>query len=911
MTEAETRKLIDAQLLSAGWSINNRAHVSLESKIGPSGITDYRLHDADGTILAIIEAKKFSRAARDGEPQLRDYIQATTATQPYPPFGFLANGQEIHFVESPGHAPRRVAGFFPAVDLIRLRHIRIEAIPMSSLPIRLDIVDRAYQHEAARRTAEAFDIGRRHALLVMATGTGKTRTIMALIDLCLRANAARRVLFVADRDELVKQALDDGFKAFLPDEPSARVLGYKIDPDKRLYVATEQTMRDCYRKFSPSAFDLIIIDEAHRSIFNRFTEVIDYFDARIIGLTATPAQYLDRDSFRAFRCEANVPTFLYPYETAVTEGYLADYTLYQAQTGFQRNGIRGLNLSDEHRQSLTARGIDPDEIDYHADDIEDTISNRGTLRAQWKEILEVCHKDQSGQLPAKTIIFATSQAHAHRLCSVFQEEYPQWGREVQVITSSVDRVRDGTYGDGLLKKFKKEESPRIAISVDMLDTGVDVPEVMNLVFMKPVVSPIKLWQMIGRGTRPQEACKFLHRLPGGRKEGFLIIDFWQNDFGRVPGPLTVADLPILVRLFHTRLRLLETELSDPATPATPAAQSAIAALRGMIARIPLDCFPVQQAYPAVSEAWQDSFWRELARADLPLLRLHVAPLLRFTAEVDVASETFTHKVERLKLGIRAANIRPALIESIADDVRRLPRDSPELAGKKASIQLALSADLATASTPALDDLIADLAGEMWRRRKQRRDFLEIDLPDLIETRAFITVGEGGQQIPVAEYRNRVEGRIHDLAAAHPALAALRRGEIPSDEILITLERTLHQEFSGGDGIPLNSRLIGTAFGIRTDSFLGFLRHLLGLPDLPDYRQLVTRSFNAFLTGRHYTGDQLAFLRTIQEVFLKRRTFTEADFYESPLTSYGRNAAEKFLSPEDRAALLEMTGRLAA
>jgi type I restriction enzyme R subunit len=262
-------------------------------------------------------------------------------------------------------------------------------------------VDRAYQHEAIRRVCEVFEQALRRALLVMATGTGKTRTIMALIDLFLRAHWAQKILFLADRDALVEQALNDGFKAHLPNEPRVRIHTANIDPDKRLYVATLQTMSRCFEKFSPGFFDLIIFDEAHRSIFNRFTEVIEYFDARMVGLTATPANFIDRDTFRTFACESQTPTFLYTYEQAVAEKRLVDFRLYQAQTGFQRGGIRGADLSEEDRNALIEQGIDPDRIDYTGTDPEVLVSNRDTLRRQWEDITEHARPDKGGQLPGK------------------------------------------------------------------------------------------------------------------------------------------------------------------------------------------------------------------------------------------------------------------------------------------------------------------------------------------------------------------------------------------------------------------------------------------------------------------------------------------------------------------------------
>jgi type I restriction enzyme R subunit len=742
----------------------------------------------------------------------------------------------------------------------------------------------------------------------MATGTGKTRTTMALIDLFMRAHQAQNVLFLADRDALVDQALTDGFKAHLPNEPRDRIFTYNVDRTKRLFVATEQTLSLCYTKFSPGFFDLIIFDEAHRSLFRRFTEVIEYFDARMVGLTATPARFVDRDTFRVFHCDGMTATFLYDYPQAVTEKHLVDFSLYQAQTGFQRKGIRGVDLSEEDRNALIEQGIDPDTIDYSGTEVEVEVSNRDTLRKQWEEIMDVCLKDQSGQLPGKTIVFAMTKAHAARLRDAFEEMYPQHIGVIQVITSTTERVRDGSYGDGLITKFKKNNLPRIAISVDMLDTGLDVPEVVNLVFMKPVQSPIKLWQMVGRGTRNQEACRSYDRLPDGRKTEFKVIDFWQNDFNRQANAAAPADVPVLVALFHTRLKILESRLPDNSSAIF--AQT-VAALRQQVERIPRESFPVKKVLGDIEEAWSDAFWLLVTQTKVDFLRLRVAPLLRFAADVDVAAETFTHKAERLKLQLVTNRPpTPALLQSISEDVSLLPPYVLDDALFQGSVRLALSPQLAMASPTQLTQLAAELAPQMKNRRNRPSAFLTIDLPDFIEAHGYISVGEGGEQVHVEEYRRRVESRILQLVENHPTMAAIRGGREVTEDELVALERSLHTELDGGN-IQLSSGNIKKAYGLKVDSFLAFLRHILSLDAIPDYQQIVQRAFERHIGGHQYSADQIRFLRSVQEVFLQKRKLAEADLYEAPLTVFGRNAVERYFSPSEIQEILALTERLAA
>ena len=756
LSEALTRaRLIDPQLRTVGWNLDDRTQIRFEVPVDGydaepwHGVTDYCLYTPSGEVISVIEAKRTSRNPREGEEQLRYYITEIAKKQSFPPFGFMSNGRDTFFWEPNIANPRLVAGFFSPEDLSNMLFILQNKKDLSGVPISNIIVNRPYQHEAVRRVTEEFGRGKRRALLVMATGTGKTRTTMALIDLFLRANQAQHMLFIADRDALVEQALTDGFKTFLPHEPRDRVYSDKIDKTKRLFVATLQTMGRCFEKFSPGFFDLVVFDEAHRSIFNRFNEVIEYFDARMIGLTATPAHFIDRDTFRVFKCDGNTPTFLYEYKHAVQERYLVDFNLYQAQTGFQRKGIRGADLTEEDQNALIEQGLEPDQIDYSGTEIEVLVSNKDTIRKQWEEIMNVCLKDRSGQLPGKTIVFAITRKHAERIREVFEEMYPQHVGLLQTIYHGMERVHDGTYGDGLITKFKKNDFPRIAISVDMLDTGVDIPEVVNLVFMKPVQSQIKLWQMIGRGTRNQAACKYFDRLPEGKKTEFRIIDFWQNDFEKKAEEKPAVVVPVLVTIFNTRLKLLESSLSDQQSFTF---KQSLVDIRAMIGRIPTESFPVRKVWAEVEEAWQDSFWLFLSNDKIEFLRLKVAPLLRFVANVDVAAETFTSKLERLKLQMMKGRPSADLLNEIAKDASLLPEFVIRNPQKEASVKLCLSNDLAVASPEQLHQVMNDLAPEMKNRRERPSAFLKLDLPDFVAIRGYITIGDGGQQIYVEEYR---------------------------------------------------------------------------------------------------------------------------------------------------------------
>jgi type I restriction enzyme R subunit len=734
----------------------------------------------------------------------------------------------------------------------------------------------------------------------MATGTGKTRTVMSLIDLFLRANYAQHILFVADRDALVKQALNEGFMKYIPNEPCERIFSHAINTTSRLYAVTLQTLNACFQSFTPAFFDLIIFDEVHRSIFNKWNEVIQYFDGRLVGLTATPADFIDRNTFLTFDCEDGTPTSLYTYKEAVDDGYLVDYSLYKARTSFQRKGIKGVDLTEEERNALNEQGIDPDELDYEGSDLEKRVSNKDTLRKQWQEIWEECYQDQSGQLPGKTIVFAMTQEHALRLAEAFEEMFPQFPGLARVITYKSD------HKGNLIEQFKKEDFPRIAITVDLLETGIDVPEVVNLVFMKPVQSRIKLEQMIGRGTRSQAACLFIERLPDGYKKGFLIIDFWENDFNKPPDEELAQSLPVLVTLFNTRLKLLDQYLSKP----LPERNTLIARLRAQIAQIPTDSFLVKKQLPVVQIAWEDTFWSQLTSDKLDFLRLKAAPLLRYVPGVDVEATTFTSKVERLKLQLVSGKDTTDTLQSIAEDASRLPNFVYEDPQQGPLVRLCTSAHLAKASMTELDHVIDILAPQMKNRREKPNAFISLDLPDFIEMHGYILLKGGSERVYVEEYRKRVEEHILYLVDTNSTIEAISHGKPVTDAQLIELERSLRHDLTNGE-FELSEDNIRKAYGKKVGSLLQFLRELFELEGLPDYQDIVRRQFQAYINQHLYNADQLRFLRAVENVFLRKRRLRLLDLYESPFTTFGTDAVERWFTPEQVRDILSFTDTLAA
>lgn len=922
LNESETRyNLIDPLLEKAGWNLADRRSVGFEIPVDGydtapvNGITDYCLFRKNGEVLAVIEAKRTKRDARVGKEQLYQYITKIEQNQSFRPFGFLTNGEDIWFWDSVDYPDRAIAGFFTKEDLERFLFLKTNRVPLSSIRIKESIVNRSYQIEAIRRVSEHIEQRKkRKALIVMATGTGKTRTTMGLIDVFLRAKQAQKVLFLADRDSLVDQAMTKGFKEHIPNESRERIRTYLLNDPKeatkirgaRVLVSTLQTLELCYEQFSPAAFDLIVTDECHRSIYNKFSDILAYFDAVQIGLTATPAHFIDRNTFRFFETDGAAPTFLYTFEQAVKENYLADYNVYAAQTKFQRNGIKGIDLSEDEQQALRERGIDPENIDYEGTDLEKKITNKDTLRRQWTEFMEMCHKDAGGQLPAKSIVFAITHKHALRLEETFNEMYPEHkGLLARTITSQTERSKD------LLWQFEHESLPRIAISVDMLDTGIDVPEVMNLAFMKPIGSQIKFWQMIGRGTRSDEACKNKQWIPGYRKDNFLIIDYWQNfeHFNMMPkeGEGT-QQIPVLVTIFNTRLSKLELLLGNQESLDYI---RTLADVRADIAKLPLDSFTVKQNLKDIREVFEQNWWQLLTVNKIELLRLKVGPLLRFAATGSLAEAFFTSKMERISLQLLQQKTIANATMQIQEEVDLLPRNLPQVAAAACLINDILSSSWwQDVTVQKIDEARQQLAPLMKYKRERRPLVIELGLDDVIESRKWVIVNKGGQKLMVEEYKQKVETRIQQLAEEHPTVQKLLRKEPVTLNDLVDLEHTLETELMN-DELTLTEDNMLNAFGVRVGALTDFLKYVLKLEHLPDFSDVVRRAFDAFILEHHYDADQTRFLRAVQAVFLQKRRLEVGDLYEAPFTNFGLNAVEKLFSEEEVEEILELTKRLIA
>ena len=626
MNEDDTRKvLIDKAMERAGWKVGKtEKHDAQEEFVvplpsGKNQFVDYTLM-YNGKVLAVVEAKRINRGVEEAKEQALQYadnVQAYVQPREPTPFIFYTNGHELYFWDSEGgYPPRKIkSGNYPTPDDLQyMMWKRQNQSPMATTEIDKDIAGRYYQTAAIRAVTERFEHAKfREALLVMATGTGKTRTATAMVDLMQKSNWAKRILFLVDRRELRNQALG-AFKEHLPEPsvyPKPGDTGFPLD--RRIYVQTYHTMLNMLQKqenyVSPFFFDLIIMDEAHRSLFNTFKEIIDYFDAFKVGLTATPKDKVHASSYALFNCATEEPTYEYPYSKGVEDGYLNDYEVLKVRTGVQIAGLKGEEMTDAQREKLEMEGIDPDDIDFEGKDLEKHFTNKDTNRKILMELMENGIMDESGTTVGKTIVFCATQNHAVAMCELLDQMYPHYGGRLgSVITSKMERVHGK---GGLLDQFKNKDYPRIAFSVDMLDTGIDVRELVNLVFAKPVRSWIKFWQMIGRGTRVLDDNPSARKPWCKEKDKFLIIDCWENFEYFKEDPKASSDsnsMPLPVRLFNARLKRLQASLdvSDQDTAVKMRDQ-----LKAQVEALPENSVVVKDNASTLYKVQNDLFWEGL------------------------------------------------------------------------------------------------------------------------------------------------------------------------------------------------------------------------------------------------------------------------------------------------------------
>ena len=563
LSEFSTRKLyIDAMLIDAGW-VENRDwinEVELQGMPNNAGVgfADYVLYDDTQKPLAIIEAKRTCKDVEVGRQQAILYANILEKQYKRRPVIFLSNGFETRIIDNT-YPERKVSSIYSKRDLEKYFNLMSTRGPLNFIEINDKIAGRYYQKEAIKSVCEAFDNGnRRKALLVMATGSGKTRTVIALVDVLINNGWIKNILFLADRKSLVTQA-KRSFTNLLPNLSSTNLVEDKTNCNAHAVFSTYKTMMNCIdtikeddkKLFTCGHFDLIICDEAHRSIYNKYKDIFTYFDAPIVGLTATPKDEIDKNTYDIFELESGVPTYGYELNQAVKDGFLVDFVSVETELKFISNGITWDQLSDEEKEIYEDTFVDengdyPESIESSA--INEWVFNEDTIKKVLRTLFTHGIKIDYGQKIGKTIIFAKNHQHAEKIFEIFNKEYPQLNGYAKVIDNTIN------YSQTLIDEFsQKDKLPQIAISVDMLDTGIDVPEVLNLVFFKPVKSKAKFWQMIGRGTR---LCEGL--INGENKKEFYIFDFCGNfEFFRMnKGKASANMLAVQSAIFNLKFQIV-------------------------------------------------------------------------------------------------------------------------------------------------------------------------------------------------------------------------------------------------------------------------------------------------------------------------------------------------------------------
>lgn len=907
-SESETRKrLIDTMLLAAGWDVTDSDQVQMEVPLGGqctesgTGYADYVLYDDDGTAIAVIEAKRTAESPAKGRKQAQGYADALEKqnTKNVRPLIILSNGYETTLVDDRGgpaslgvrgYADRQIYGL-PSKDSLsyRVKYQRGNMQDPAGLAHRSDIVNRPYQVEAIKAVAECFgERRRRKALIVQATGTGKTRVAIALAELLMRAGFAKRILFLCDRKELRRQAKNT-FTQFMPD-CNVTVLSRHKDIGAQVVLATYPAMMKRFQDYDVAWFDLVIADESHRSIYNKYRDLFLYFDALQLGLTATPRHKVSHNTYAMFDCKAEDPTYFYEYERAVDEGYLVDFTPIAVTSRFLREGIHSDQLSEKEKQRLEEEGIDPESLDIEAERLDKQAYNKDTNRKILQNLMENGLRDATENGPGKSIIFARNHVHAELLGKLFQEMYPEFGPNYCVVIDNYNPC-----AEQLIDDFKTPGAdPVIAVSVDMLDTGIDVPEVLNLVFAKPVKSYVKFWQMIGRGTR---LCKDLHG-PGKDKARFYLFDHWGNceyfDTARALEEAS-SSVSLLERLFEARLVLAETALNKYDKDSF---ERTVPLIRAMLKGLPDNSLPVQEKYRHKLFALSGSTLEQFEPATVEVLRRELAPLMRY---VSIRGEKDAYAFDLLLTELQSA----------------LLRESAGVEGLRAELDNAL-AGLQTNITAVRDKFehiktlreehfwqqaLPELVPALEEKRQTLRGIMQYSLApgkppglpplvlDIADSDVRYTVG--GRLRPSAqdmrEYRERVRGVLEPHFLTDPTLRKLRRGEGLTDGDFDRLASLVLTQNAGVDLADLRD------FYPATPQLEKELRAIVGMD-----AEVVRERFAMFFHNHPSLSSlQIAFLNLLQKHIQAYGPVRLENLYEAPFTHMNAEGPDGVFPEEEQ------------
>ncbi|WP_024716988.1 DEAD/DEAH box helicase family protein [Gluconobacter oxydans] len=885
--EAETRdNFIDLLLSEAGWPLDQErdrefAVTGMPNQSG-DGYVDYVLWGDDGKPLGLVEAKRTKKDSRTGQQQAKLYADCLEKRYDRRPVIFTSNGYEHWIWDDQAYPPRRISGFLKKDELQLLLQRRENVRPLAKVDVDPEIAGRHYQQRAIRRVGEAIERdAQRKALLVMATGSGKTRTVIALIDQLMRANRVKRVLFLADRIALVKQA-HGAFKKHLPSTPSANLLE-RHDIKKndhagaRVCLSTYPTMMGLIeeskggeKRYGPGHFDLIVIDEAHRSVYRKYRAIFEYFDSLLVGLTATPRDEIDKDTYSLFGLEKGVPTDAYDLNDAVGDGYLVPPTTISVPLKFQRDGIDYDQLTDEEKEAWDAIEWDEDGTErdrVESADLNKWLFNKDTVDKVLEHLMLNGIKVEGGDRLGKTIIFAKNSKHARFIVDRFNEAYPYYkGQFAQLIDYSV------SYAQSLIDDFSEaDRAPHIAVSVDMLDTGIDVPEVVNLVFFKIVRSKTKFWQMVGRGTR---LCPDLFG-PGEDKQRFVIFDYCQNleffqeNLNKTDGPTAK---PLGERLFGSRVELIEA-LADAGEPHEALIKDIKTRLHDEVLGMPLDNFIVRAKRRSVEKFRDPKGWDNLTLDDRLTLIEEVAGLPTAFEDGNLPAKQFdllllTTQLELLKQTGAFTRLQMRII-SFASALEGI--DNVPLVAKEMELILDIQTDT------FWEDITPEILETVRRRLRHLAELIKpverkvvvTDFEDDIGEGTEVTMPEVGSGVDKARFKMKVR-RFIDDHRDHITLIKVRRGEPLTKQDLEELQRILIEQEIANDTLIAD---------LDEEGGLGrFLRSLTGLD-----KAAAKEAFSTFVGLHQLNADQTEFLDLVINSLTEAGYVDPASFYESPFT----------------------------
>ena len=876
ISEAETRRLyIDLMLKEAGWEVldtegaiqPSKACIEVEVEGMPNnegiGYCDYVLFGSNGLPLAVVEAKRTSVSPIKGKHQAELYADCLEKRYGIRPVIYYTNGFETYIIDGLGYPSRRLYAFHTESDLELLIQQR-QRHDITDFSVKDNITDRHYQKMAIKSVCEHFNSKHRRGLLVMATGTGKTRVSISLVDVLARNGWVKNVLFLADRIPLVSQA-HKNFVKLLP-HMTTSVLSEDKDPDTtaRITFSTYQTMinyidRD-EKAFSVGRFDLIIIDEAHRSIFGKYTAIINYFDALLVGLTATPRDEVDRSTYETFQMEQGVPNYAYELEDAVSEGYLVNYRGFKRGSLILKDGIKYKDLSPKEQEQLekvweyeqAKKAIDGEDYrrDIRSDEIFKYIFNLDTIDHVLQDLMENGLKVQSGERIGKTIIFAYNHRHAEMIVERFYTLYPEYASESSEFCALIDNYV--TYSKDLIDKFEiRDGNPQIAVSVDMLDTGIDVPDVLNLVFFKTVKSKIKFMQMIGRGTRLSKDVFG----PGKDKEFFYIFDWCRNFeyFDKNPDGNKAKTVPSLTeKIFSLRARIafqLQHQKWQEDEFAKQLHDETKAVLKEQVASLSDSHISVRERWEQVSHFKNDDNWVYISEVDVNTLSNDIAPLLPKNT-LDESAKKFDVLTMLIELSLLdgETNCVKAVqnVQTIAEKLQE-KATLPQVQAKMATIKEVLS-EVAwqNVSLKWLEKVRKDLRDLVKFLMGGDNKWFSVDIEDTISDEGTI---DG--ITPRVTYKQSVLDFLSQNRNL-PVLQKIYDMEQLTVADVKELERILWQEL--GSKEDYNKFTSGMQCGSNVAIFI---RSILGID-----RKNAVRMFSEFISGNELNADQEDFLMTI-------------------------------------------------